>query len=215
MNKYIMTKKYLIVALFLTSVLSSVLAQDGLKYRGFSGGMMVHTGYLKSADFDLQTSSGSIIYTNSVEGMPFGIGGSARLHFGKHLRIGGEGYVSNLRYGVKGTTFSLSWGGVLVDCVWDLSKLWPFVGLTVGGGAVEHIMLQDEPVNDFVVESNAVYREYSFMALAPMVGVEYAMNEKIHLTFKADYVINLSNPQADFPSGLRFFLGFMFYRLDD
>jgi hypothetical protein len=80
---------------------------------------------------------------------------------------------------------------------------------------VEHIVLQAEPAIDFVAESNATYREYSFMALAPMVGIEYALSEKIHLTFKMDYVINLSNPQDDFPSGPRFFLGFMFYRLDD
>ncbi len=210
-----MTKKYFIAALLATLVSYSALSQEGLKYCGFSGGMMVHTGYLQSNSFDLQTIQGNYITTSKVEGMPFGIGGAARLHFGKHLRVGGEGYVSNLRYGVKGTTSSVSWGGVLVDCVWPLGRWWPFAGLTVGGGAVEHIVLQAEPAIDFVAESNATYREYSFMALAPMVGVEYAMSEKIHLTFKMDYVINLTNPQADFPSGPRFFLGFMFYRLED
>ena len=210
-----MTKKYFIAALLATLVSYSALTQEGLKYRGFSGGMMVHTGYLQSNSFDLQTIQGNYITTSKVEGMPFGIGGAARLHFGKHLRVGGEGYVSNLRYGVKGTTSSVSWGGVLVDCVWPLGRWWPFAGLTVGGGAVEHIILQAEPAIDFVAESNATYREYSFMALAPMVGVEYAMSEKIHFTFKMDYVINLTNPQADFPSGPRFFLGFMFYRLED
>ena len=210
-----MFKKNFIVAVLATLVLSSTLAQGGLKYRGFSGGMMVHTGYLKSNSFDLQTIHGNYITTSKVEGMSFGIGGAARLHFGKHLRVGGEGYVSNLRYGVKGTTSSLSWGGVLADCVWDLGKLWPFVGMTIGGGAVEHVILQNEPATDFAAESDAVYREYSFMALAPMVGVEYAMSEKIHLTLKMDYVINISNPQDDFTSGPRFFLGFMFYRLDD
>lgn len=210
-----MCKKTFIVAILATLVLSSALAQGGLKYRGFSGGMMVHTGYLKSNSFDLQTIQGNYITSSKVEGMPFGIGGAARLHFGKHLRVGGEGYVSNLRYGVQGTTSSLSWGGVLADCVWPLGRWWPFAGVLVGGGAVEHVILQAEPAPDFVAESNAAYREYTFMALAPMVGIEYAMSEKIHLTFKMDYVINLSNPQADFPSGPRFFLGFMFYRLDD
>lgn len=210
-----MNKKYVIVALFLISILSSALAQEALKYRGFSGGMMIHTGYLKSNSFDLQTIQGNYITTSNVEGIPFGIGGSARLHFGKHLRVGGEGYVSNLRYGVQGTTASVSWGGVLADCVWELGRLWPFVGVVVGGGAVEHIILQDEPANDFVVENNVSYREYTFMAVSPIVGVEYALSEKMHLTFKMDYVINISNPQADFPSGPRFFLGFMFYRLDD
>ena len=210
-----MTKKYFVVALLATLVSYSALAQGGLKYRGFSGGMMVHTGYLQSNSFDLQTIQDNYITTFKVEGMPFGIGGAARLHFGKHMRVGGEGYVSNLRYGVKGTTLSVSWGGALVDCVWQLGRWWPFVGMVVGGGTVEHIILQDEPAVDFVVENNAAYREYAFIALAPMVGVEYALSEKIHLTFKMDYVINLSNPQADFPSGPRFFLGFMFYRLDD
>ena len=102
-----MTKKYFIAALLATLVSYSALSQEGLKYRGFSGGMMVHTGYLQSNSFDLQTIQGNYITTSKVEGMPFGIGGAARLHFGKHLRVGGEGYVSNLRYGVKGTTSSV------------------------------------------------------------------------------------------------------------
>lgn len=206
--------KTIILSFAFISTFLALEAQDGLKYRGFSGGMMLHSGYLNSGNFDLQTSSGSILSTNKAQGMPFGMGGAARLHFGNHLRVGGEGYVSNLRYGVQGTTLSIGWGGILVDCVWDLGKLWPFVGATVGGGAVEHIILQEEPTNDFIVESNATYREYTFMAVSPMIGVEYALNEKIHLTLKMDYMINVSNLQIDFPTGPRFFLGFMFYRLD-
>lgn len=207
-------KLFTFIVLFIGCTFS-VMSQNSLSYRGFSGGMMIHSGILESRQFNIISENGTIVSTNNVSGMPFGIGGSARLHFGKHLRVGGEGYVSNLRYGVKGTTSSTSWGGILVDCIWQFDKWWPFGGILVGGGAVEHIVLNNEPSIDFIVENNAAYREYAFMAIAPMVGVEYALNEKIHLTFKMDYVINISNPQDDFPSGPRFFLGFMFYRLDD
>ncbi len=89
-------------------------------YAGFSGGMMIHTGYLYGGSISPATDAGcNCLYDRKIAGAPFGIGGAARVHFGEHLRIGTEGYVSTLNYGGKGNdSFArLGWGGVLADCI--------------------------------------------------------------------------------------------------
>ena len=50
------------------------------------------------------------------------------------------------------------------------------------------------------------------MAVAPFVGYEWAMTQKIHLVLKLDYLLNVTNPQPDFITGPRLYIGFMFCR---
>ena len=174
---------------------------------------MIHSGYLQSNNFEITNINNESISKNKIKGFPFGIGGAARLHFGKHIRVGGEGYVSDIKYNSNGSYFSTSWGGLLVDCIWQIKRFAPFAGLLVGGGNSKNLTLNKDYGNDFVIENNASFREYSFLAIAPFIGVEYAINSKIRLTLKADYLVNINNPQNDFATGPRIFLGFMFYRL--
>ena len=206
-------KKILMVLSFVILSSDFAISQGKLNYSGFSGGMMIHSGYLQSGTFDLQLAPNHSISQNQIKGFPFGIGGAARLHFGKHLRVGGEGYVSDIRYNSNGSYASTSWGGLLVDCTWQIKRFAPFAGLLVGGGNTKNLTLSEKYADDYIVENNASFREYSFLAIAPFVGVEYAVNSKIRLTLKADYLINLNNPQDDFAHGPRIFLGFMFHRL--
>ena len=71
-------------------------------------------------------------------------------------------------------------------------------------------LLEPTP-DDFKLENNSTsYRKYTFMALTPFVGVEYAMTEKVHLVLKIDYLLNLTNWQDDFATGPRVYFGFMF-----
>ena len=60
-------------------------AQEKKFIKGFSGGMMVHSGYQYGGDnpFGLDISSPT-----------FGIGGCAKLNFTDHFRAGFEGYFS-------------------------------------------------------------------------------------------------------------------------
>ena len=67
-------------------------------YRGFSGGMMLHTGYVGSKDLNITSLQGTV-HKQKVGGAPVGIGGAIKLMFGRHFRIGAEGYVSTLYYG--------------------------------------------------------------------------------------------------------------------
>lgn len=188
-------------------------SQNLFQYSGFSGGMMVHSGYLQSKDFTIATNNGQSLQNLQAKGVPFGIGGAAKVHLGKYLRVGGEGYVSNLNYGEYNSIFSLSYGGVLVDCIWQNKRFSPYVGVLFGGGSTQNTTLFASTPDDFIAEENVSYRKNSFLALTPFVGVEYALNDKIRLTFKADYLVNLNSAPNDFASGVRIFVGFMFYRL--
>ena len=174
---------------------------------------MVHSGYLQSKDFTIATNNGQSLQNLQAKGVPFGIGGAAKVHLGKYLRVGGEGYVSNLNYGEYNSIFSLSYGGVLVDCIWQNKRFSPYVGVLFGGGSTQNTTLFASTPDDFIAEENVSYRKNSFLALTPFVGVEYALNDKIRLTLKADYLVNLNSAPNDFASGVRVFIGFMFYRL--
>ena len=58
-------------------------AQEKKIIKGFSGGMMAHTGYM---------SGGDNPFGFNPQGMTFGLGGCANLHFTAHFRAGFEGY---------------------------------------------------------------------------------------------------------------------------
>ena len=63
------------------------VAQEKSLIKGFSGGMMIHSGYQTGCDNP---------YGYNMQGATFGIGGVARLHLTDHFRTGFEGYVSTL-----------------------------------------------------------------------------------------------------------------------
>lgn len=199
--------KKLFVTLLSLFLVMNVSAQ-GLKYRGFSGGMMLHAGYVNSFDTnDLFDGYSSIAK---------GIGGAARVHLGKHLRVGGEGYVSTANYDKNESYVSLGWGGVLADYAIETEKYTFYAGATFGGGSVQHLQRRLPLENDFIDDAGTNYRHYATTLLAPFVGLEYALNERIHLTAKLDYYYPLSKDVkalCDFPAGPRCYIGFLFYHL--
>ena len=98
-------RKWVIAVLCL--LLSVAATGQGKKlFRGFDGGMMVHTGYL-SGKLD------AIGY--EAKGAPKGIGGVIRFHLGEHFRVGSEGYVSTLGQLGNGSYLKYGWGGLLAD----------------------------------------------------------------------------------------------------
>ena len=81
-------KRLILIISFLTLICLDGTAQEDKKaIKGFSGGMMVHTGYQWGGDNP---------YGYNPQGMTFGIGGVARLHLTDHFRTGFEGYFSTL-----------------------------------------------------------------------------------------------------------------------
>jgi hypothetical protein len=195
---------------------ASAQGKGSFAYEGFSGGMMFHTGYLSGGDITLSDASGNT-FRSHLSGAPTGLGGVARIHLGKHLRLGGEGHVSTLKYGGSrnDSHARIGWGGVLADVIWQFGRWSPYAGMTVGGGSFKNLMLADPTPLDNVLEEHASFRNYSFMILSPFAGIEYSITDKMRLNLKADWIVNLSNRQPDFAGGPRLYFGFTFYRLKE
>jgi len=182
-----------------------------MAFAGYGGGMMLHTGFVQSRTFSMYSPNGGLWQQMRLKGVPFGIGGAIRVRFGQHLRVGGEGYVTTLRQHKTKSYNTIGWGGILADCCWIKDKWTFFVGGTFGGGSVKDLILKEIPDLNYVFEDGgASYREYGFLAATPFLGFEYAILERIHLIVKADYLLNISNPQADFTTGPRLYVGLTF-----
>ena len=202
-----MTKRLIatIMALTIALTASAQTHKGRFAYDGFSGGMMLHTGWVSLGNITIGTAP-----SQRLSGLPLGIGGVLKLRFGDHLRVGTEGYTSSLGYGDYGSSLSIGWGGLLVDWGWQWGKLRPYVGATIGGGAVENLTLTSHPQEDVVAEENLSYRHYGVGVIVPFVGVDYPLSERMSLTFKADRITALGAANFDFPAGVRCYLGFMF-----
>ncbi len=180
-------------------------------FSGYSGGMMVHSGYVSAGNVTFTPPNGGVPVTAKISGLPLGIGGALKIHFGKHLRIGTEGYSSNLRYRKNGSYEHTGWGGLLVDGVLPLDRWFPFAGLTIGGGGVKNVTVFQDTTGDFALDDGTTsYRKYTFMALAPFIGAEYALTTRVHLVLKADWLLDMTSRQSDFVRGPRVYFGFMF-----
>ena len=107
---------------------------SGKVFQGFSGGMMLHGGYLFGVDKAAPIAPDGLSY--SPEGGIFGFGGAMRVHLWKYLRTGFEGYVSTMYSGMMhdrdllqpGSYVRVGCGGLNADVCWRLEKVWPYIG---------------------------------------------------------------------------------------
>lgn len=187
---------FTILYVFFFAFVTQIKAQER---QLFDGGMMIHTGYLHS-------NIDAIDYT--AKGMTFGIGGTLRFHIGKHFRIGGEGYFSTLQQLSNGSYSRTNWGGILADIYWRLGRWQPYIGFTTGGGTTSMLLMFNGSTKDWHPEKEVLLHNEKFFLINPMAGVEFALNNAIHLTFKTDWLIPL--PYANTPTGMRFYIGFIF-----
>ena len=172
--------------------------------KGFSGGMMAHTGYQFGCDNP---------YNLNINSVTFGLGGCAKLHFTKHFRAGFEGYFSTapVRNGVEsGSHNKVFWTGALADWFWRMGKVTPYVGITAGGGMETAFYMFEGDKYDWIAEGNAVYHKQPFFAFDPFVGVEYAAGEALRLTLKADWLLAFNSEGLNRPMGPRIYFGFIF-----
>jgi len=201
-----MKRNIVLILLILASL--QVCAQDSqkkMRYTGYAGGMMLNSGYLFGGKYDLNGAS------KTIQGVPFGIGGVMKLCFGKHLRVGFEGYTSSLAYDSNKSSVSLGWGGVLADCKWELGKVTLFAGASFGGGRYKHI-INTETKDAEYNEDLFLYRSIPVLVGVPFIGIEYAISTRLHLSAKVDTTIYLNKNESDFVKGPRLYLGFLFCR---
>jgi len=185
-------------------------------YQGFSGGMMVHTGYLFGQNPDAPRDAEGILC--SPQGACFGIGGALRVNLFKHLRVGGEGMVSTMpcsttdcnRRLQSGSYIRTGLGGVLVDACWRGEKVWPYIGGTLGGGAMRSLYILEGNENDWAEEDRVLFSKQSFFFVEPYVGLDWCMSQKVHMTFRFDWLLAIHHQSLIQPTGPRLYIGFMF-----
>lgn len=181
-------------------------------YQGFSGGMMLHTGYQFGQD------ANSPIGDKMLRGACVGIGGAVRVNLWKHLRVGGEGFVSTMPSSVtnyrstvsSGSYIRTSWGGVLTDACWRLEKVWPYIGGTIGGGSMRSLYILEGDENDWKEEQRALFHRQVFILVDPYVGLDWCVTAKVHMSFRLDWMVALHKSDMVYPTGPRLYVGFMF-----
>lgn len=196
-----MKKTILIITLLFLYSLTNAGAQEKKFIKGYSGGMLVHTGYL---------SGGDNPYDFNPSGATFGIGGLVKLQITDHFRLGAEGYFSNMGLMGNGSFNKLFWTGALCDWVWKTGKFHPYAGLTVGGGTETSYYMFEGNKEDWLPEAKAVFRKQPFFAVDPFIGVEYAAGKALRLTLKADWLMAINSEGMNRPSGPRLYFGFLF-----
>ena len=187
-------------------------------YRGFSGGMMLHTGYLFGTDSRAPHAADGTLC--SPQGAVFGIGGSLRIHLLNHLRVGCEGFVSTMHSTLtdchdvlrKGSYIRSGWGGALADSYWQKGKAIPYVGGCVGGGAQRALYIIDGSQDDWQMENASLFNKQTFFYVSPYIGCDYCMTQSVHLSFRVDWMLALSGGSLLMPTGPRLYIGFMFCR---
>ena len=194
----------IISILFTLGAATTLYAQESKVIKGFSGGMMVHSGYQYGSDnpFGLEISSPT-----------FGIGGCAKLHLSNHFRTGFEGYFSTapIRKGVEsGSHNKLFWTGILADCFWQHGKLYPYIGTTLGGGMETAFLMFEGDKHDWELEPKTVLHKQPFFAIDPYIGVEYAVGKALRLPLKADCLTAINSDGINKHMGPRVYFGFIF-----
>ena len=199
MKRFVLTALCLLFAVATSS--QETLQEKKKVFRGFDGGMMVHTGYL----------SGTLDAAGyRAKGAPLGIGGVIRIHLGEHFRLGSEGYVSTLKQQKNGSYLKYGWGGLLADFYYVLGRFQPYVGLTLGGGAMTTLLMYEDPASPWAPINGTRYHKQGFMAIDPFIGCDFIVSGPMHLTLKVDYLCPLSGSTL-LPHGPRVYFGFLFY----
>ena len=205
-----MKNSLLLLTLFLSALTASGVSatetpeQKPKVIKGFSGGMMLHTGYQYGCDNP---------YGLDISSATFGIGGCAKLHLTRHFRAGFEGYFSTapIRKGVEsGSHNKLFWTGALADWFWEKGRFIPYIGATIGGGMKTAFYMFEGDKHDWVAESRAVLHKQPFFTLDPYAGVEYAVGKALRLTLKADWLLAFNSDGFNMPTGPRIYFGFIF-----
>ena len=184
-------------------------------FQGYSGGMMVHAGYLFGDNPAAVLPTGESI---ASQGITSGIGGSLRVNLKQHLRIGCEGFVSTMNsqltnqrnYLQSGSYVRTGWGGVLTDACWRGERFWPFIGGSVGGGAMHTLAVVKGNENDWIPEKSVVLNKQSFMYINPYIGIDYCLTHRVHVCLRLDWMLAFAQKHLLYPTGPRLYIGFMF-----
>ena len=210
-------------------------AHQGRIFTGFSGGMMLHAGYLFSDSPEKIFSNTGLGSKDYVKGLPsdgfcYGLGGTLRTHLVNHVHLGAEGFVSTMPIMRTGSNIRTGWGGVSCDGYITVDRVRPFLGFTIGGGTMKRLFVPDQDKNVYYTTSsdsthyNASFTKTPFFCVDPYIGFEVDLNSHMALIIRIDYMLSfgttnsrLTNDVGNWsnfmtPSGPRLYVGIMFGR---
>lgn len=200
-------------------------------FTGFSGGMMIHGGYLFADDPQkVFSNSGlgdkSYVRKLPTDGFTFGLGGALRMHLINHIHLGAEGFVSTMPLMGTGSNIRTGWGGALCDFYTQWGKVRPLIGLTVGGGSMRRLFVPDKAESvDYAqadkIYYNASYTQTPFFFIDPYLGLEIGLNAHMAILIRADYLLPFGRTSSSLtedvkwsnfmsPNGPRLSIGVMF-----
>lgn len=176
---------------------------------GFSGGMFVHMGYQGGQNPDLPFNP---------KGANVGVGGVVKMHLGRWLRLGGEGYVSTLPTGMSncrhllqtGSYVRNGFGGFIVEAHFACAKVEPYVGLGFGGGAKRSLFIVEGSQQDWQSEPLAFFNKQGYGYLMPYVGVDFVLTKRLHLSLKVDGMLAFARSGLLTPVGPKLSIGILF-----
>ena len=185
---------------------------------GWSGGMMLHIGYLFAPDAAALFGNRTVGSVPDLprNGVTFGIGGALKVHLKDCIHIGSEGFVSTMPLMGNDSQVRTGWGGILLDYYWTRDRFRPFAGFTIGGGSMRRLL------TDYAAETdgqayphNAYFRKTGFLFVGPYIGFEYALTPRVAVVCRVDYVVPFGRHMEQeitymSPSGPRLYVGFMF-----
>jgi hypothetical protein len=200
--------KKTILTIICSITLLSATAQ--LEYKGYSGGMFVHLGHIKSHSFNVRNIQGVETH-HKINNAALGLGGKLTLQYGNYLRFGMEGYNSTVTYGDYRSSLSVGWGGALAEIFITDRLVSYYVGATLGGGRVKNVIItQKQGKPNFQISDDVLFRRYGVGIFTPYMGAEVKINDKLRAVIKADYMLGFFNVKDDFGKGFRVHLGVMF-----
>jgi hypothetical protein len=179
-------------------------------YKGYAGGMFIHSGYVQSKKFVVFDLQGNEI-EQQIKGATYGLGGKMGVFLHRYFRVGGEGYFSTCKYGTYKNSCRIGWGGATFDFLYPVKKWMPFIGITVGGGSATHLIFIEKQQNN-TAAAPVVHFSNTLFIIDPTVGVEFLASNRISLLLKMDYMLNISKTHNSYPQGLRVYLGVHFYQ---
>ena len=179
-----------------------------LEFKGYTGGMFIHSGQIKSDAFETTNSLGETS-THRIKNLTFGLGGKLAFQFGNYLRIGLEGYNSSVNYGEFRSSYSIGWGGLLAEYFYETKLASYFLGATFGGGGIVNTVVTEPQTFNFQT-SEILRRRYNTGIIAPYYGAEIKLTQKLRLVYKGDYLFPMTNKQQDWGRGFRWYLGINF-----
>ena len=72
------------------------------------------------------------------------------------------------------------------------------------------LLMVDGDQNSWAREKETYFHKQGFFYVTPYVGCDYCVTQKLHLTFRLDYMLAVHRSELIMPTGPRLYFGLMF-----